>query len=325
MILACVTNPLQPETFNFYYFDVESKTWKCLEHVNTPPQIISSLTVVGRTLYAIGGDVDWEDLLNNMETDWQKQVSCLDHKENKWKELPLMKNRHFVNAFHMVYMFGFIYIIGKSSWTSTNDFERLNVASESWESFAPIPYENGANCQSAVAVDGKILALVVYQDQNIFSSLARRDILVYDSNTDNWQTAYKQLTKSSFMPRCVLFVYKDILYRVMHIASDDGEGQIPVTSTMNVCINRDIVTVSEGDSITQDLIPANTIGAFHIHNQVFLNVHGSVIETDLKITEDQETKVDLDSWENIPLGPCEPYNPFSSNIVCFPVNNKLFV
>ena len=71
--------------------------------------------------------------------------------------------------FHMVYKDGFIYTIS----ISTSSVERFNIANESWEALAPIPFEQRAKYQSAVVVDGKILALAVYRDQeNIFSSFA---------------------------------------------------------------------------------------------------------------------------------------------------------
>ncbi len=57
---------------------------------------------------------------------------------------------------------------------------------------------------------------------------------------------------------------------------------------------------------------------------MFVNVHGSVVKTDLKIMEDQETKVDLDSWKNFPVGPFETYI-HHSNVVSFQVDKKLLV
>ncbi len=328
MVLSCdlqVANVYpQPETVNFYYFNTESKTWKPLRHLNAPPQKISTLTVVGKTLYAVGGRY-WD--LRIGEMDMSNHTFVLDHKENRWKVLPQMRTCRDVDAFRMVYMDGFIYTVGGKSWANCSDVERFNIANESWESLAPIPYENGADCQSAVAVDGKILVLVVYRE-NIMLASPRHHIYAYDPEMDSWQTAYskQQTVTENAMPGRVLFVYGGVLYRVMYIAPDDGNdwAQLPVVNVMNLRISRNTVRVTEGDSVTQDLIPVNTIGAFCIHNEVFMNVNGFVAKTDLKIREDQDTKVDLNSWKKFSIGPYQTFFT-NSNIVYFPVDKKLLV
>ncbi|XP_072027827.1 kelch-like protein 28 [Amphiura filiformis] len=252
----------------------------------------------------------------------QKHFFCYHTVENKWSKLPAMKVAR--NSFPMVQLGGYIYAIAGSnaSGIEISDVERFDLRKKEWEILPRLP----ERCRSisAVAFKGKIIVhgITPAADNPTTSRPHLKYVLqVYHPNSKYWQSVHSEVREVNQEGNIVdrrptnpphLFVYKGICYRVSYakVQSDtpknmawyDTPKHKPVVhalefhSQSNAAAAADGILVKVGESINQDYIPENMVGAFRISDEVFVSVNGFSYNTGISISSEQSTDVDVDQW-----------------------------
>ena len=274
--------------YQLEYFDLEEKLWKKLSNASTLPHIASLVVaekklyaVVGRSLYARGSQgADFNPAS-------VKEFYEYDTKQNKWIKLPSMLKSHEIKAFQVLYMDGFIYVIGGQLYSGA--VERFNIADQCWEELPSLP--SYYSWTSAIAYDGNIL---VYGVKNIDES--PHEILEYNPSTNMWQVVLSEQVPADMimilMVKPVLFVYGDQAYRVMYKRAwpadaydPTGSIDIPVVNKLDRHIDGRIAI---GEEVTQNVRIANIKGAFLLQDQVFISTKGFILLTDVKMNHDAD-------------------------------------
>ncbi|XP_072013095.1 kelch-like protein 15 [Amphiura filiformis] len=291
---------------SFYYFDKRSKCWKdnltySFVHIGYLP----SLIVVDEDLYAVGG---LEQIAYDGYSMPMDNFCVYVPEQNEWKNLPSMKNpRSHVQVAHLD---GFIYALGGLECNDlSSSVERFDLAKEEWQELASLPC--GFHCVAATAYHGNIITYCKQFVDGPFSGVTGGCISVYSPDHNTWHVDKDKDKLGDDMPEPRLFQHEDQLYRVKYEKPEDqnsakmyeGPSEYqPVVNKVRVerCEANDM-TVSMGDEVSQDLIPANAVCAFRIEDDVFINTEGFVIKTDIKVDKDQSVNVDLQEWKAIAL------------------------
>lgn len=264
----------------------------------------------------------------------QSDFIQFDRTDLKWKKLPSMCQPRF--TFPIIHLNGLIYAIGgldgsymeyddlpeEESFKPIDNVECYNIEEQVWQAKAPLPEK----CQnmSAVTFQGKILVQgLVYTSEQVKSM-----VLVYNPNSDSWQTAMcdeVDIRPGAGAPP-VLFVYRGTCYRISYEeyteteASTETESSTEIESNTNeplslsklkvtqkpkvqalefVAQHDDTALVAKED-VSQERIPQNEMGAFRISSEVFVNGKGFIYKTGIKIDESSEVS-DVDMEKSLKL------------------------
>ena len=289
--------------------------------------------------YLYDSDDDDEYIYHDLNVS-RKKFLCYNASLNKWEPLPSMKKARqsfpMVSLDGYIYAIGGY---DEHRKLLIGDVERFSIAKDEWESLASLP--EGFHWVSAVTYDKKILAygisgsVVTSNDPagKVTRSNARKHVLhMYDPSTKAWQcideedhttsVTYGNNLRALISSEALLFKYKDHCYRVLYKwhtskKAKDTSGRKSKEKTplwpsdlylkahsvavLELKPEGDNSEVSVGESINQDLIGGNRVGAFHIQNEVFVNVNGSVFKTELKIGAEQTEKVNLHGWKGFKI------------------------
>ena len=256
----------------FEYFDLQSKEWMTLPNAATLPHL-AFLVVAGRSLYAVvGSDSDHPN---------EKGFFQYDAKQNRWKQLPSMIGSYRREAFHAVYLNGFIYVIGDQLGEimigdQPRNVERYSLTEQRWERLASLPSQ--FRWTSVIAYEGSILVYDI--SANLYGDYLSHVIQKYDPRAHAWEVVLLQHVPNDvrYYLRPVLFEYQDQVYRLYK----DNE-QRPVVNKINTQPSQNGGRWSVGEEINQDLVTGNEIGAFCIQDQIFVNTRGFIQLTDLKM------------------------------------------
>ncbi|XP_072013032.1 kelch-like protein 28 [Amphiura filiformis] len=278
----------------FHYFNKKNKRWddsfEPFMNINHLP----SLIVVDGNLYAVGGKEQIEDKSDEYCVD---TVCQYIRENNQWEDLPSMKNARC--SVELVHLDGFIYALGgfDIDGHTLSHVERFDLAKQTWQELASLPCD--FCCLSAIAYHGNI---ITYCEERVGCPLSRIPdgfLSVYSPAHNTWRTdkAKDKLTKGSRRDGPLLFQREDQLYRVKYVDVEPWPKSRPVVNKLRFdrC-EADDMTVSMGEEVSQDLIPANNVGAFRIEEEVFVSCNRLVINTDIKISKDQSVSVDLQEW-----------------------------
>ena len=314
-----------------HYFNAATKQWQPLQKF-TALKDSASVIVANGIMYAAGGFMSsW--YANSASNRFQYYNAG----KNKWENLPSMiKSRE---KFPMVHLDGFIYVFGGfgvgslSQPNRTGDVERFDIMWNRWETRSPLPL--GFQWVSAITFNKKIVVYGV----SLSVSCGQKDLRtrkhvlqVYNPSTDIWHRKLEEkhgtciadsYSSRQEAPDATLLIYKDHCYRVLYqtptkFVPVKGLRKPSSVTRVKLQSEGDGVKVSLGKSFSQDLIPANNLGAFRIQDEVFVNVKGSVYKTELKIRVGQTTDVDLTAWQ----GFIPPVDNKHSNIVYFTFDKK---
>ncbi|XP_072041306.1 kelch-like protein 28 [Amphiura filiformis] len=300
-------------------------------------------------------ELDTDELFHDSDSDWDDEYEeeanyrfvpvCQKHfyryhaVENQWSQLPAMNVAR--NSFPMVYLDGYIYAIAgcNESGIEISDVERFNLSTKEWEMLPRLP----ERCRSisAVAFKGKIIVhgITPAADNPTTSQPQVKYVLqVYHPNSKYWQRVHSEVREVNQEVNIIdrrpinpphLFVHKDLCYRVSYakVQSDTPRPWYctpkhkPVVDAIEVHplsndAATDAVSVKVGESINQEHIPENMVGAFRIADEVFVSINGFSYNTGISISSDQITDVDVDQWK-----------PFSDirgqgGITCFTFDRK---
>ncbi len=296
----------------------------------------STIVIKGR-LYTAGGldqsrELDPDELYHDSDSDWDDASDDDIHfrlpvgknhfyqyhaMQNKWSQLPAMNIAR--NSFPMVYLDNFIYAIGGSneSGIEITDVERYDLRQKEWKMLPPLPER--CRTLSAVAFKGKIIVHGVTSAANNPITLqpqVKYVLQVYHPNSKYWQRAHSEVHGMSDESRHVspphLFLHKDTCYRVSYtrVPSTIQTPWVyapitkPCVQVLDLEVLRDndgldsVTTVKIGESISQEHIPENSVGAFRIGNEVFVSQNGFSYCTGITITSDQVEDVDVDQWNS---------------------------
>ncbi|XP_072027818.1 uncharacterized protein [Amphiura filiformis] len=231
-----------------------------------------------------------------------------DAKENCWIRLYSMNVVR--NSFPMVYLDGYIYAIGGSNdyGNEISDVERFDLSTERWEILPPLP--EICRSISAVAFKGKIIVHGI----DLYASQEKYILQVYHPNSKHWQSVHSEdheVDRHGSINPPHLHVYKDVCYRVSYVNSQCDKPverycttkhkHKPVVHALEVHPQsnaaEDDILVKVGESINQEHIPENMVGAFRIADEVFVSVNGFSYNTGISISSDQITDVDVDQWK----------------------------
>ena len=312
--------------YQFEYFDLEEKSWKKLSKASTLPHR-ASLVVAKQKLYAIvaGGSM-YARGLQNSDPESVKGVYDYDAKQNRWIKLPSMLNSHEIKASQVLYMDGFIYVIGGQLYSGT--VERFSIAEQRWEELPSLPHY--FNWTSAIAYEGNILVYGVNIDES------PHEILEYNPRTNMWQEVFSEQVSYDMdgMPKPVLFVHEDQVYRVMYKNNLQEEFEfdplnpqpyafeptidIPVVNKLDRHNDGRIII---GEEITQYARIAKTKGAFCLQYQVFISARGFILPTDLKKNRgaDDASRSSEKKWNKFVGGSSQGD---CSNVVVFSFDRK---
>ena len=234
---------------------------------------------------------------------------------NKWVKFPPMKNAR--KNLLLVYVSGYIYAIGRHKGEIV---ERFDMAKKEWSDVTPLP-QCGAWWTSAVDFQGQLVVCGVENyNADIWGKRCRHTIAVYDSAADRWHKGLTELHQYHPDFRChhtrpALLVQGDACYRVSYKIQEVEKKKFTFTAEVNQLelswvpnpkVKSKIKTfakVSIGEAVPQDRIPIdNTLGAFRIGDQVWLNVNDHILKIDVKIDDDEEdADVNLDAWKSLPM------------------------
>ncbi|XP_072051651.1 uncharacterized protein [Amphiura filiformis] len=305
----------------FHYFDKRNKRWYSLDKLSCMDfEYLPSMIVVNGNLYAVGGfqqtytdnyhyDEDFQNLgLWEDQNEYQCCRECLDDfflyndEQGTWTSLPCMKNARC--EVQLVHLDGFIYALGglDENGDPISYVERFDLAKEEWQELASLP--RSFHCVSAIEYHGNI---ITYCKQHVDLSGKNDEciISVYYPGHDTWQT---KLTENCVRPESCklgprLFQYEDQWYRVRYEEPDDENDVQPSWRSKlhrpvvnKVRVEGGDITVIMGEEVSQDLIPLNSVGAFRIEDDVFVNSNGFIIKTDT-IDNNQGASVDLPKSE----------------------------
>ena len=214
--------------------------------------------------------------------------------------------------FSMVELDGYIYTLaGAIEDRGTDDklnknVARYSIARETWDEVAPMvegveaSFEENKIPNTAIVFDGKILvSSTVDTPEN-----PTDDVLIvemYDPVTNIWCVVLKD--KCRKRSQAVLTVQNNVCYLLM-LPYKRHEIILPNVYTLNRDFDAKPPKASLGEGVIQNVtLTNNTIGAFCINDDIFVNVWGCVYE--LK-TEGQK-EVDVSKWSDIIPDPKLPF------------------
>ena len=291
--------------YQFEYFDLEEKLWKRLSKASTLPHR-ASLVVAKQKLYAVvaGGSMYARGLRGDPGS--VKEFYEYNTKQNKWIKLPSMLNSHEIKASQVLYMDGFIYVIGGQLYSGTA--ERFSIAEQRWEELPDLP--SYYNWTSAIAYRGKILVYGVYIDDS------PHEILEYNPGTNMWQEVLSEEFPhdADGAVKPVLFVHEDQAYRFMYKSKPEEifDPMNPQPYAFEPTI--DIPTVNKldqpaggriaiGEEVPQKVrIIAKTKGAFCLQDQVFICTKGFILPIDLNQSGEDAGRSLEKKWNNFVAG-----------------------
>ena len=288
-------------------------------------------------LYAIGGfDPENGNLTEDQVLLELKDVFQFNAEKNKWVKLPSMIKPHDMEAGHMLYHNGFIYVLGGAHYDDNrNDVERFCIAEQKWERLAslPSPFYFGPG--------------IVYQDRILVYGAAEEvtegynhKLLEYNPTSNTWETLLAEefncyydddISEWTFCP--VIFEHNGQFYRVLYTPKENFNPlkrqlyqvmgrrilnhNLLTKPKVNKLVFESTNNVSIGEEVGQECIPENVLGAFRINEEVFVNINGFVHKTDVTVGVDQETDVDLRIWSKFRAQKFE-----DSNYVSYYVDKK---
>lgn len=338
-------------TFNYY--DQKVQQWAMLSKFPILQHSPAMIVVEGE-LYAAGGLAEltgYDDSLSESEQDSDSDENYFvktktdfylyDADQNRWRRLPSMKKARF--NLHLVHNDKYIFAIGGLTRDDDllNYVERYDLETKKWDSMASLP--EGFQWTSAIPFEGKIMVYGVSKATKSdpadrqSSYLCRHVIQVYDPSTNTWHCALSEQRDASgthgnsfsIITPPVLFVHNGSCYRSLHIEptvvrdyyGDPFHPQNPSVDLLKLETQDGAHTVTVSEAINQDLIPSNTVGAFRIQKQLFLNVRGFVHHTNEEIPADQQTSVKLKKWEKF-TGVSNVYSICPRMVVQFTFDEK---
>ena len=288
---------------------------------------------VGSKLYAAGGLLE-NDRYRYARL-CRSAFNVYLSEQNEWFRLqPMSQSRHSLALVHQdgfIYAIGGQSdvvggLFGKRG-TSDHpllDLERYDIAQNCWVNLTPMPFA----CHEISAVAFKSKILVSGLQSPIYGWANKRLLMTYSLDTDKWDFITEDVGKTDLVP--MLFVHNNRCYRVLHryegnhigvpsvnelnFGTGDDSDEVILTTTCidNVMVQDGVLgdfiiapiieevtqktetSVSIGEDIRQDFIPSDR-GAFRIDDEVFMIKKGFVYKTDVRISPEQSTDVDLDA------------------------------
>ena len=286
-----------------YYDDngTGKPTWKNLS-IGDPPGVtclsypphydIPILVTRSGDLYALGLTCD--DNPNGSFSRYDMEIGAWD----ELKQIPMIT--YIVS---LVELNGYIYAIGEmnTDFPMKREVARYNIASNEWEEVSAKQVGITADDPSNLAVvfDGKIM---VPHIKECFTGDSNVDLIVemYDPTSNVWHVILKD--KYPRDTRAVLTVQKNVSYLLMQpeyvylTCLETGEICSPKVHKFNCDFDANPPKASLGEEVIQSVtLTNNSIGAFCINDDVFVNVWGCVY----KLKTEGQKEVDVSRWSNI--------------------------
>lgn len=231
----------------------------------------------------------------------QRGVFRYTAKENQWQKLQDMKvpRCQFVLVHHNQHIYA---IGGGSNYDLIKDVECYSIMNKEWYTLPLLPKEGYMGKSSAVSFKGKILVYAgVSWKINGGMTSATHHLQVFDPDSQTWSVPLTERHNQGSFPSA-LVVHKDKLYRVVYGSCKCKSREFGCI-WHKVCVHELLVEddneklrVKIGEIHDQSNIPNDqTVGAFCIHDDVFVTVNGVIHKTDDKINGRQ--KLNLAQWE----------------------------